>query len=92
MSGTTVFLTYGFATLLALTLLFFFRARRWYWHVASVLLATFIGVVPPPAGWAGQRYDLAVGFVFFFLCLWGFGGMFFRHRRHGEPHEHSHAH
>lgn len=78
MSNSTVVLTYGIAALLALSLLYLFRARRWYWHVGSVVVAFLIGIIAPPEGWASQRYDLAIGSIFFFLCLWGLAGVFFR--------------
>jgi Na+/H+ antiporter NhaD/arsenite permease-like protein len=85
MSGSIVGLTYGMAALLALLLLYLFRAKHWSWHVASVLAAFLIGIMVPPEGWASQRYDLAIGAIFFFLCLWGIAGIFFR-RPHETPH------
>lgn len=85
MSGTIVALTYSTAALLALVLLYFFHAKRWYWHLMAVAAALMIGVMTPPEGWASQRYDLAIGAIFFFLCLWGIAGMFFRHT-HEQPH------
>ncbi|MBL8219566.1 MAG: hypothetical protein JNL62_10065 [Bryobacterales bacterium] len=51
----------------------------------AVATALMIGVMTPPEGWASQRYDLAIGAIFFFLCLWGIAGMFFRHT-HEQPH------
>jgi hypothetical protein len=79
MSGSIVVLTYGIAALLALSLLYFVGSKRWYWHLGSVLVALLVGLMPPPEGWAGQRFDLTVGCLFLFLSLWGIGGIFFRH-------------
>lgn len=86
MSGSVVVLTYGMAAALALLLLYLFRAKRWYWHVASVTVALLLGAMTPPESVASQRYDLAIGGIFFFLCLWGIAGMFFP-RSHEVAHQ-----
>lgn len=70
-----VALAFGSAILLALILLYCFRAR-WYWHVLSVLAALAIGLTRPPEGW--HPPDLLVGSVFLFLFVWGIGAPFFR--------------
>ena len=85
MSGSIVILTYGMAAALALLLLYLFRAKRWYWHLASVAAALLLGSLTPPERLASQRYDLAIGGIFFFLCLWGIAGIFFT-----RPHEAAH--
>ena len=89
MSGSIVVLTYGMAAALALLLLYLFRAKRWYWHVASLLVALGLGAMTPPESLVSQRYDLAIGGIFFFLCLWGMAGMFFP-RAHEVAHPVAH--
>jgi hypothetical protein len=85
MSLTWVLLAYGSSFVLAVALLYFFRAR-WYWHVLSVLAALGIGSIRFPAEW--RPPDLAVGFVVIFLLVWGIGAPFVptRQRRHIERH------
>jgi len=80
------FLVFGSSAILALLLLYFFRAKAWYWHVLSVLLAGAIAVIPrgvipvPPQPNENTVY-LAVGFLVVFLFLWGVGALVFRPRR-----------
>jgi hypothetical protein len=81
MSILLVFAVYGFSAALALLLLYVFRARSWYWHVMSILLALVLGLIPPPEGWQSQRIDLVVGSVFVFLFLWGICAPVFRKPR-----------
>ena len=79
-------LVFGSAFLLALALLFLHRAKAWYLHVLSVLLAVGIGLVPRaslpfPADWNENAVYLTVGFFFVFLLFWGLAAPFFRHPR-----------
>ena len=80
MSILWVLLAYGGAALLALVLLYFARARSWYWHVLSVLVALVIGLVPIPPQFNDPQSSLIIGFVFTFLFFWGIGAPFFRRR------------
>lgn len=73
MSLTWVLLAYGLAFGLALALLYALRSLHWYWHVLSVLIALFVGLMPPFGGWSGQRYDLLIGGLFVFFLIWGVG-------------------
>ncbi len=80
------FLVFGASALLALVLLYIFRAKAWYWHVLSVALAAVIAKIPreaipvPPQPDENTVY-LTVGFIALFLFLWGVGALFFRPRR-----------
>jgi hypothetical protein len=78
MSLIWVSLAYGLAFVLALAALYKLRSLRWYWHAASVALALALGLMPPPAGWSGPRYDLAVGFFFILFLTWGIGSPLLR--------------
>jgi len=81
MSTTWVILTYGSAAVLALLLLFFARAKAWYWHILSILAALVIGLVPIPPRFNSFQATLVVGFVFTFLILWGIAAPLFRRRQ-----------
>ncbi len=89
MPAHVVFAVYGSCAVLALLLLYFFRARRWYWHVLSLLLAMGIGLMPPPERWQGPAADLTIGGIFLFLFLWGILAPLFR-KRHGPRQEQPH--
>ena len=85
-----VFLIYGSAAVLALTLLYCFHTN-WYWHVLSLVLALAIGLMPPdmipvPAAWGTTR-DIATGSIFTFLVVWGIGAPLFR--AHHRPAQHT---
>lgn len=81
MSLTTIFLVYGGSALIALLVLLIFRARSWYWHVLSVLVALVVGLIPRKPEWNTPQADLAFGSVFMFLFLWGIAAPFFRRRQ-----------
>jgi len=81
MSNLWVFGTYAGAVILALLLLYVFRARAWYWHAISLLLAMVVGLMPPPEQLQGKQGDLIVGGTFVFLLLWAIAAPFFRKRR-----------
>lgn len=73
MNNWLVFITYFAAASLAMYLVWHFRRIAWYWHVAAIVVAVAIGVMPPLANWQGQGYDLTVGASFVFLFVWGAG-------------------
>ncbi len=82
MQAGLVALVYGCAVLGAAALLYFFHTA-WYWHALSVGAALAIGFTPFPPEWGLP--DLAVGFVFVFLFVWGFAAPFFHtHHYHGH--------
>jgi len=76
-----VFLAYLASAFAALLLLHFLRARKWYWHVISVLAALVIGLVPLPEPLQSPQGTLVVGVTFLFLFLWGVAAPFFRKPR-----------
>jgi hypothetical protein len=78
---TSPFIVFGSAALLALLVLYFTRARTWYWHVLSILLALLVGLVPIPPRFNTNAVTLAIGAVVVFLILWGIAAPFFRRRR-----------
>ncbi|MBM3748346.1 MAG: hypothetical protein FJW34_21390 [Acidobacteria bacterium] len=74
---------FGSAFLLALVLLYIHRAKPWYVHLLSVLLAAAVGLVPRssmpiPTTWNENAVYLAIGFAFVFLLFWGLAAPFFR--------------
>lgn len=75
-------LLYGAVLATALFLLYHFKAQAWYWHALSIAAAFAIGLMPPPPGWQGPRFDLLLGSCFLFLFAWGAGGflMYGTHR------------
>jgi hypothetical protein len=64
---------YLLAFFLAVLVLYWFRPARWYWHVAAILLAFGIGIMPPQEQFKGPAFDLTVGAAFLFLIIWGCG-------------------
>jgi len=76
-------MVFGSAFLLALVLLYIHRAKPWYLHLLSVLLAIGLGLAPRsslpiPTTWNENSVYLAIGFVFVFLLFWGLAAPFFR--------------
>ena len=86
MSNFWVILAYGCSVGLALLLLYFVNIRAWAWHIASVALALFIGLIPNPFGLTRPTVDLMIGSLFTFLVIWGLGEVAF----HSETHHHHH--
>ena len=86
MSAIWVFSAYGCAFLLAIALLFVFRAG-WFWHLLSVAAAMGLGLVRFPDNF--RPPDLLVGSVFVLLFFWGVGGLFVRPRRLVKPAAHA---
>lgn len=80
-------LLYLLAIALPVFLLYRFRSQSWYWHVLAVLAAIGLGFVPTPLEWKTEAFDLAFGFAFILLLVWGVGGLVvFRPRPHREKH------
>ncbi len=76
MNMTYVLLIYAAAFTLAIAALHFFHARSWPWHLLSIAAALALGLAPPPPeAWRGQTFDMAMGFVFVLLMVWGIGGL-----------------
>ncbi len=75
MSPLLVMLSYGAAVALAIVLLYFFGARAWYLHLASLAIAFAVGFIPPPQALTGPVVDLITGFFIIFLLFWGLGGL-----------------
>lgn len=93
MDSRIVFLVYTASFLLAVFLLWRYTAPRWYWHVASVIIALGIGLMPPRGDFSGPIYDMTVGALFIFFFVWGAGIVVERiahhtwfHFRHGSGH------
>jgi hypothetical protein len=75
------FVVYGGAALIALALLYFLRARAWYWHVLSLVVALTVGLIPLPPKYNTTQGTLVIGFVFVFFLLWGVAAPFFARER-----------
>ena len=73
------------ALAISLLLLKRFGAVHWSWHVLSILAALGLGLTP--SSLQGPAVDLAFGFVFILLMVWGIGGIVAFH-----PHGHTHRH
>lgn len=79
-------LVLGSAFVLAVAVLYFGRAKAWYLHALSVLVAVAIGLaprayIPLPAWWNENAVYLTVGFLFVFLLFWGLAAPLFRSQR-----------
>jgi hypothetical protein len=84
-------LVYLLALAIPLYLLWQFDARHWLWHVLAIVAALALGFVPPPFGLISAAVDLAFGFAFIFLTIWGIGGLILTGRHH-EPGHHRERH
>lgn len=84
MSFATVMLCYGAAILLALVLLYFFRAH-WVLHLLSVVLAFAVGLYPPPEALQTPLGDVIIGCLFLFLLFWGVGAIFVKRSGARKP-------
>lgn len=83
-----VILLYAAILAFVLFLLYRFEPISWYWHALSVAASLGIGLMPPPAGWQGPKYDLLFGATFLLLFAWGAGG-FVVHGARGARHKHA---
>ena len=91
MSSALVVLIYLTALGLPILLLYRFHALAWYWHLFAIAAALALGFVPTPAEWKTPAFDVAFGFCFILLMVWGVGGlvMFPRHHDHHQWHHHA---
>jgi|WetSurMetagenome_2_1015567.scaffolds.fasta_scaffold761435_1 hypothetical protein len=83
--ATLAVLIYLAAVILAVGLVAFLKPIAWHYHVLAVLVALGLGMAKIPEQWSGPSTDLAVGFCFTFLLLWGLAGLIFRegiHHKH----------
>lgn len=78
MSSSFVLLIYAAIFIAAVFLLWRFSHIRWYWHVAALLCAIGLGLVPLRPNWDGATMDMTFGAVFLFLFVWGCGEPVFR--------------
>jgi hypothetical protein len=78
MPSNLVPLVYLVALALPLWLLYRFHALAWYWHALAIVAALAIGLSTPPPALEGPAFDLAVGFLFVALFLWGIAAPIFR--------------
>lgn len=85
MSPFLVALCYGSAALLSLAVLWRFGAFRWYFHLAAIAVALWIGFIPLTGVWSQPHMTLLVGWFFTVLFLWGIGGPLFA-VMHQRPH------
>lgn len=76
---------FGIAFVLALVLLYWHRAKAWFLHVISLLLAVGIALIPDPRSkvpMLGQMSEnasyLTLGFLCVFLGVWGLAAPLFR--------------
>ena len=91
MSPMLAVLAYLAAIGIPIWLLYRFGSQSWYWHCLALGAAIGMGFVSIPARFQGPLYDLAFGFVFINLLIWGAGGIiFFRsHAHHGHREKHA---
>ena len=81
MTGLAV-LVYFLAIGIPVYLLYRFHSQAWYWHLLAIAAALGLGFVPTPSEWKSAGFDLAFGFCFILLIVWGIGGLVVYH-----PHE-----
>jgi hypothetical protein len=93
MSTFLVVLAYLAAIGIPAALLYYLHAQAWYWHVLALAAALGMGFMPLPAIWDSALMNLAFGFVFTVLTIWGIGGLvlFHWHHHHGGQGHHRHA-
>ena len=62
-----------------------YGSQTWYWHGLAIAASLVLGFIPTPVEWKGIGTDLAFGFAFVFLMVWGIGGLVV-YRPHLPPH------
>jgi hypothetical protein len=87
MSTMLAVLVYGAAGAVPFWLLYRYGSRRWYWHALALALAVAVGLAPPLPGWQGPNIDLAIGFLFLSLAVWGIGGLVTLRSTHHRYHK-----
>ena len=75
MFGVIAGVTYLAAVILPIWLLYRFHSRSWYWHLLAVAVALTIGLMPSTSLLLTTAGTFLYGFVFFFLMVWGIGGL-----------------
>ena len=78
-------LVYVAAMAIPAWLLYLFGSGHWYWHVLALLVGLLLGFIPLPPAFSNAGYDMALGFTFVFLMVWGIGGLLMI-RPHHEKH------
>ena len=91
MSPMLAILVYLAAIGIPIWLLYSLGTQSWYWHCLALAAAIGLGFVSIPARFQGPLFDLAFGFIFLNLLIWGAGGIiFFRaHGHHGHREKHA---
>ncbi len=85
MFGFLAVLVYLAAIGIPVFLLYRFHAQSWWWHVLALAGAVGLGFAPTPPSWKAESYDLAFGFAFILLLVWGVAGLvLLRPHRHGQ--------
>lgn len=79
-------LVYLAAMALPLWLLHRFGSQSWLLHGLAISATVFLGFVPTSVAFKGAMVDLAFGYAFIFLMVWGIGGLVVY-----RPHLHRHA-
>ncbi|MDE3167068.1 MAG: hypothetical protein KGN36_14780 [Acidobacteriota bacterium] len=88
MSPMLAILVYLAAIAVPIWLLYEFGGQSWYWHCLALAGGVGLGFLPIPPEMQGPAYDLAFGFTFIALLIWGAGGIIFYH---AQGHHHGHA-
>jgi hypothetical protein len=88
MSPKMAVLVYLAAITLPTLLLWRFHSAHWFWHLAAVVAAAGLGMMPIPPDFQTPTYDLLFGFVFVVLLVWGAGGLVL-YRTHGHHEKHA---
>ncbi len=86
MFGISAVLVYLLAMGIPLLLLYRFHPVAWYWHSLAVVAAMTMGFIPMPAQIQNPAFDLAFGFVFIALLIWGVCGLLLFHAHRDEKH------
>ncbi|MBS1859655.1 MAG: hypothetical protein JST11_30065 [Acidobacteria bacterium] len=81
-------LVYLAAIAIPIWLLYEFGGQSWYWHCLALAAGIGLGFLPIPPALQGPVFDLAFGFAFITLLIWGAGGIIFYHT---QGHHHHHA-
>jgi drug/metabolite transporter (DMT)-like permease len=88
MSPISAVMVYLAAMALPALLLYRFHALHWSLHLLALVGAIGIGFIPIPPNMQTPQYDLAFGFAFVSLLVWGAGGLIL-HRTHEHRHKHA---
>ena len=91
MSPMLAILVYLAAIGIPIWLLYRFGTQSWYWHCIALAAGIGLGFVSIPASFQGPPFDLAFGFVFINLLIWGAGGIIFIHSPAHNGHHAKHA-